>query len=52
MNYLLKIYHKSKYFGFKKYEYIEFESYCEIMIYVNDKNLKYENYEIYAKVVL
>lgn len=52
MKYILKVYHRSKYIGFKKQEYIEFNSYEEIMIYLSQKKIKYEDYEIYAKVVL
>lgn len=52
MKYILKIYNKSKYFGFKKVEYKEFNTYEELMIYVCEKKIKYENYEIFAKVVL
>lgn len=52
MKYILKIYHKSKYFGFEKIEYKEFETYADLMVYVCDKQLKYENYEVFAKVVL
>ena len=52
MKYILKVYHKSKYFNFKRYEYIEFDTYEEVMIYVMKKSIKYENYEIYAKVIL
>lgn len=51
MKYILKIYHKSKYLGFKKQEYIEFNSYEEVMIYISQKKIKYEDYEIFAKVV-
>lgn len=52
MKYILKVYYKSKYLGFKKHEYIEFDTYEEVMIYVMKKKIKYENYEIFAKVVL
>lgn len=52
MKYILKIYHKSKYFGFKKQEYLEFDKYEDIMIYLSKKKIKYEDYEIYAKVIL
>lgn len=52
MKYILKVYSKSKYFNFKRYEYIEFDTYEEVMIYVMKKSIKYENYEIFAKVVL
>ena len=51
MKYILKVYHKSKYFGFKKQEYIEFNSFEEIMIYLSKKKIRYEDYEIFAKVV-
>lgn len=52
MNYILKIYHKSKYFNFKRYEYLEFNSYEEIYNFVNNHNLKSSDYEIYGKVIL
>lgn len=52
MKYLLKVFKKSKYIGFKKYEYIEFNSYEEVMIYICNKQIKYNNYEIYAKINL
>ena len=52
MRYILKIYYKSKYFGFEKIEYKEFETYEEVMIYIMKKSIKYENYEIFAKVIL
>lgn len=52
MKYLLKVYKKSKYIGFHKYEYIEFNSYEEVMIYICNKKIKYNNYEIYAKINL
>ena len=52
MRYLLKVYSKSKYFGFKKCEYIEFNSYEEVMIYVCNNKIKYNNYEVYAKINL
>ena len=52
MKYLLKIKIKSKYFDFHKVEYIEFNSYEEVMIYICKKKIKYDNYEIYAKVIL
>ena len=52
MKYILKVYKNSKYFGFKKQEYIEFNSYEEVMIYVCNKKIKYDNYEIYAKINL
>ena len=52
MKYILKVYHKSKYFTFKRCEYIEFDTYEEVMIYVMKKSIKYENYEIFAKVIL
>ena len=51
MKYILKVYHKSKYLGFKKQEYIEFNSYEEVMIYICNKNITYKDYEIFAKVV-
>ena len=52
MKYILKVYHKSKYLGFKKQEYIEFNSFEEIMIYLSKKKIQYKDYEIFAKVVL
>ena len=52
MKYILKIYYKSKYFGFEKTEYKEFNKYSEVMLYICKHNIKYENYEIYAKVIL
>ena len=52
MKYLLKLKIKSKYFGFHKTEYIEFNSYEEVMIYICKKNIKYNNYEVYAKINL
>lgn len=52
MKYLLKVKIKSKYLGFHKIEYIEFNSYEEVMIYICNKNIRYDNYEIYAKINL
>lgn len=52
MKYLLKVKIKSKYLGFHKTEYLEFNSYEEVMIYVCNKQIKYDNYEIYAKINL
>lgn len=52
MKYILKVYHKSKYLGFKKQEYIEFSTYEKVVVYICKNNLKYEDYEIYAKVIL
>lgn len=51
MNYILKVYNKSKYLGFKRYEYKEFDSYGELMSYIHIKNIKYEDYIIYVKVI-
>lgn len=50
--YILRIKHKSKYFGFKKCEYIEFDTFEEVEYYIFKQNLKYTDYEIYAKVIL
>lgn len=52
MKYILKIYHKSKYFGFEREEYKEFDTYEQIMLYVTEKKIRYENYEIYGRVIL
>ena len=52
MKYILKIYHKSKYFGFEREEYKEFDTYEQIMLYVSEKKICYENYEIYGRVIL
>lgn len=52
MKYLLKVKIKSKYLGFHKTDYIEFNSYEEVMIYICNKNIRYDNYEIYAKINL
>ena len=50
--YILKVYHKSKYFGFKKHEYLEFYTFKEIQNYIFKQNLKYTDYELYTKVIL
>lgn len=52
MKYLLKVKIKSKYLGFHKTEYIEFNSYEEVMIYICNKNINYKDYEVYAKINL
>lgn len=52
MKYILKIYYKSKYFGFKKYEYIEFDTFILMMNYINKNHLKSINYEMYALINL
>lgn len=52
MNYILKIKIKSKYLGFHKTEYIEFNSYEEIVFYLRKHKIKYDNYEIYGKIIL
>ena len=48
MNYILRIEYKSKYFGFKKIEYIEFDSYEECIVYVCKNDIRYDMYSIYA----
>lgn len=50
MNYILRIYCKSKYFGFERTKYKEFDSYEETMIYITENNIKYNDYEIFLKV--
>lgn len=50
--YILKVYHRSKYLGFKKREYLEFDTFKEIQNYISKQNLKYTDYELYAKVIL
>lgn len=47
MNYILRIKHKSKYFGFEKIEYKEFNSYAECLGYVVDNNIRYDMYNLY-----
>lgn len=48
MNYILRIKKKSKYFGFEKIEYKEFESYSECMIYICENKIRYDMYNIYS----
>lgn len=50
--YILKVYHKSKYLGFKKREYLEFDTFKEVQNYISKQNLKYIDYELYGKVIL
>lgn len=50
MNYILKYWYKSKYFGFKRLEYKEFDSYSQIMIFILENKIKYNEYEIFSKV--
>lgn len=50
MNYILKYWYKSKYFGFKRLEYKEFDSYSQIMIFISENKIKYNEYEIFSKV--
>ena len=52
MTYLLKYYDKSKYFGFNKLYYKEFNTYEEVMIYVCENNINYKNYTVYARINL
>lgn len=52
MNYILKYYKKSKYIGFNKMYYKEFQSYEDAYHYVCDHNIRYCDYDIYAKVNL
>jgi len=47
MIYLLKYYIKSKYFGYSKIYYKEFETYQELMSYCYDKKIK--NFDVYIK---
>lgn len=50
--YILKIYYKSRYFGFKRVEYKEFDDYVKMIIYISEKKIDYRNYQIFSKVVL
>lgn len=52
MRYILKVYHKLKYLGFKKHEYLEFNTFIAVRNYLSKQNLKYTDYELYAKVIL
>lgn len=52
MKYIMKIYHKSKYFNFRRSEYLEFESYEEVSKFIKKHNLKINDYEIFGKVIL
>lgn len=52
MKYLLKVKIKSKYLGFHKTEYIEFNTYEDVMLYVCNNKINYKNYEVYAKINL
>lgn len=47
MNYILKYYVKSKYLGYKKVYYREFETYQELMSYCYDR--KITNFDVYYK---
>jgi len=47
MKYILKIYYRSKYIGYQKVEYKEFENYCDVIIYVLNNRLS--DYEIYIR---
>lgn len=51
-NYILKVYHKSKYFGFKKIEFKEFEEYKDIILYIAKNKLKQKDYIIYSITIL
>lgn len=51
MKYILKYFYPSKYFGFKRYKYKEFEKYEEIMIFISDNKIKFEDYEIFGKII-
>lgn len=48
MNYILKVYHKSKYLGFEKIQYKEFDNLSDLMSYVLKNKLE-DNYQIYIK---
>lgn len=50
MEYILRIKRKSKYFGFVKIEYKEFETYSKCIIYVCENNIKANMFEIYRIV--
>lgn len=47
--YILKVSYKSKYFGFKKVEYIEFLDFLALQSYIVKKNLK-DCFEVYIKI--
>lgn len=45
MKYILKIYYRSKYIGYQKVEYKEFESYIDTIRYLSNREcIKYELY--------
>ena len=52
MNYIINFYKKSKYFGFVRCEYKEFNSYQEAYNYIDLHKIKSSDYDIYAKVIL
>ena len=52
MRYILKYWYKSKYFGFKRLDYKEFETYEQVVIYICENSIKYDEYEIFAKIIL
>lgn len=51
-NYILKVYHKSKYFGFTRSEFKEFERYEDLKRYVIKKKLRQSEYVIYSVTIL
>ncbi len=52
MNYILKYIAKSKYFGFIKVYYKEFNSYQELYEFVEKYEIRSSDYDIYGKVIL
>lgn len=52
MNYILKYYRRSRYLGFSRLEYKEFNSYSELYNFVDKYQLRSCDYDIYGKVIL
>jgi len=50
MNYILKYYKKSRYIGFNKLYYKEFNTYQDAYEFTIKENIKSCDYDIYAKV--
>lgn len=50
MDYILKYYKKSKYIGFKKLYYKEFNTYQDAYKFTLDEEIRSCDYDIYARV--
>ena len=50
MKYILKIYSTSKYFGYERVQYKEFDTYDDLIIDLIINAKHYKSYEIYEKM--